>query len=58
MALDHKSASKHVEKALSKGHIVKPLKEKTNEELEAAKVKAKDKASKKSLSKKKAKNGK
>ena len=56
MALDHKSASKHVEKALSKGHIVKPLKEKTHEELETAKVKAREKtAKKKSPAKKKAK---
>lgn len=47
MALDHKTASKHIDKALAKGHIVKPLKERTHEDVETAKVKAKEKAAKK-----------
>lgn len=53
MALDHKAASKHIEKALTKGHIVKPLKERTHEDIETAKVKAREKAApKKAVAKK------
>jgi hypothetical protein len=52
MALDHKTSSKHIEKALTKGHIVKPLKERTPEDVAAAK--ANKNAAKKAPAKKKA----
>jgi len=54
MALDHKTASKHIDKALTKGHIVKPLKERTHEDVEMAKAKVKEKTAKKAPAKKKA----
>lgn len=41
MALDQNSASKHVNAAIKKGYIVKPHKERTLEDVEKAKAKAK-----------------